>query len=346
MPDIQALVDSLGGMAQKQQLVRRGAGDIDLTRAVRSGSVARARQGWYTTLEPTDQRVKAVRVGGRLTGISAVIQAGGWVLGSFPLHVSVPENAARLRSHRNRRVLFDPAKRDGVILHWDARDLGSRGDSMAVGLADALARVVRDESFETAVAALDWALRTEALDLIDFERLISALPNDYQHIRSWVDPLCDSLPESLSRTRLRLRGHFVVSQVALGDLEHIDLVVDGCVAIETDGEQFHLNRFETDRRKDISITIERYHGLRASARTVFHDWDRFLLAVETALDGRRGPPGSANSGQWSSARIPVPGNAARSRARKRQSPEFANRRGGERAAAGILKRMSGLSQRE
>lgn len=326
MPDIQALVDSLGGMAQKQQLVRRGAGDLDLTRAVRTGAVTRARQGWYTTLEPTDPRVQAVRVGGRLTGISAVSQAGGWVLGTFPPHVSVPDNAARLRSHRNRRVAFDPNKRNGVVLHWDARDLGNRGDSMCVGLTDALARVVLDESFETAVAALDWALRSGALDSIDFERLVLALPEDYRHIREWVDPACDSLPESLSRTRLRLRGHSVVSQVPLGDIERIDLVVDGCIAIETDGEQFHLGRFETDRRKDMSITIERYHGLRASARTVFNDWDRFLLAVETALESRANSVHFANSGQWSSHSVTAPGTAARRRAQRRQSPEFPKRR--------------------
>ena len=104
MPDIAALVASLGGMAQKQQLVARGARDLDLTGAVRRGEVERARQGWYTTLPRDDPAVRAVRVGGRLTGMSAVIALGGWSLGRHPLHVSLRDNAARLRTPWNRHV--------------------------------------------------------------------------------------------------------------------------------------------------------------------------------------------------------------------------------------------------
>jgi len=77
MTDIARIVHQLGGIAQKQQLVARGARDLDLTRAFRSGAVDRARQGWYTTLPSEDLRVRAVRVGGRLTGLSAVHALGG-----------------------------------------------------------------------------------------------------------------------------------------------------------------------------------------------------------------------------------------------------------------------------
>jgi hypothetical protein len=157
---------------------------------------------------------------------------------------------------------------------------------MLVDLRDALLRVVLDEQFETAVAALDWALHTGRLDRIDFELLVLRLPKDMRHISEWVDERCESLPESLARTRLRLLGHSVESQVRVNDLERIDLVVDDCVGLETDGEEFHVDRFESDRTKDIAITIANLHALRPSARMVFRQWHRVALAVETAIAAR------------------------------------------------------------
>lgn len=322
MTNIADIVDSLGGLAQKRQLVARGARDLDLTRAVRDGSVSRARQGWYTTLPATDARVRAVRVGGRLTGISAIIQAGGWVLGEHPIHVSVPVNAARLRSQHNRRVRFDMSSRGGVVLHWDLTELGERGTTASVALSDALVRVVLDESLETAVAALDWALRTGRLDAFDFEALVLRLPGNIRGIRDWVDEKCDSLPESLSRTRLRLRGHSVVSQVLLGDLERIDLLVDDCVGLEVDGEEFHLARFERDRRKDASITIEKLYAFRPSARMIFHEWEIVLLAIETAIAMHARAPANGNSGDLRPHPFRIPGNKRRRSRRSAGSPEF------------------------
>jgi hypothetical protein len=322
MSDIAAIVHSLGGLAQKQQLVTRGARDLDLTRAVRAGEVGRARQGWYTTLPETDLRVRAVRVGGRLTGISAIIQVGGWVLGSHPLHVSVRDNAARLRSQHNRRIRFNTSARDGVVLHWDAAELSERGTVASVGLSDALLRVVLDESLETAVAALDWALRTGALDVFDFEALLLRLPPDYRYIRYWVDDVCDSLPESLSRTRLRSGGHTVVSQVRIESGEEIDLLVDDCVGVDVDGEEFHLTRFERDRHKDANIIIGQNYSFRPSARMVFNEWETVRLAIETAISMHVRAPVVGNSGGGSSPPPKIPGGTLRRRRRLRRSPEF------------------------
>jgi very-short-patch-repair endonuclease len=290
MDDVGSCVASLGGMAQKQSLARRGARDLDLTRAVRRGEVTRARQGWYTTMPDDHPAVRAVRVGGRLTGISAVIAAGGWVLGSYPLHVSVHDNAARLRSPFNRFRRLSAAHRRGVFLHWDNRAIAGRGTVTAVAILDALERVILDEPLEVSVAALDWALHTDQIDRIDFETLIMRLPRGLRYIRDWVDVNCESLPESLSRTRLRLRGHRVVSQVPLDNGQRIDLLVDGHGAVDTDGEEFHLTRFEQDRNKDFTITIAGMHALRPTARMVFRDWNRVLQGIETAISIRHGSP--------------------------------------------------------
>ena len=335
MRDIAAIVDSLGGMAQKQQLVARGARDLDLTGAVKRGEVIRARQGWYTTLPPDDPRVRAVRVGGRLTGISAIRAAGGWVLGDHPLHVSVHDNAARLRSVRNRHVRFDVTAPHGVVLHWDATDVRERGDATSVGLMDALHRVVLDEPLETAVAAIDWALRTGRIEQFDLEMLILGLPAEFASLSHWVDEHCDSLPESLTRTRLRAVGHELRSQIPLTSGERIDLLVDETVGIEVDGKENHLTTFERDHRKGAVIVTNGYHGVRATARMVFDEWDLVEAMVEAAL-AMHTPRG--NSGVYALARPAVPGNMRRRRRERRGSPEFPNAdgEGGNRRRRGWL----------
>ncbi len=334
MADVAELVTALGGMAQKQQLVRRGVRDRDLTLAVRGGEVVRVRNGWYSTFAEADARLRAVRVGGRLTGISLIAALGGWVLGSSELHVAVPRNAARLRTPHNRRKRIDVVVPRGVVLHWDGASSTERGSATSVALTDALVRVVLDESLEDAVAALDWALHTGRLDDTDLASIVSRLPEDLRHIGRWTDAACESLPESLARTRLRLAGHTVTTQIPL-DLERIDIVVDGAVAVEVDGDEFHREAFERDRAKDVRITIAGFHALRPSARMVFRAWPQVLRAVEAALlaRGRVLPPVGENSGVRPPGVRIRPGRPRKRRSGRARDPEFpAKRTGGKHTA--------------
>lgn len=300
-------VHDLGGMAQKQQLVRRGAGDRHLTAAVRTGEVVRVRNGWYTTLPSDDPRVRAVRVGGRLTGVSAIAAWGGWVERTTVLHVAVPVNAARQRAPGNRhRRLARP--RDAVALHWEEPGRSSSGDSMFVGLADALRRVALDEPTEVAVAAFDWALHTGRLERTDFERILVDLPVRVQLLAHFVDPARESLPESLVCTRARLAGHRVHVQVPIhGTAQRIDVVVDDIVAVEVDGREHHLLTFERDRAKDLAITRQGYHALRPTARLVFDRWPEVLAAIRAAIAARRSALRVGNSGAGDRGSPPAPG---------------------------------------
>ena len=323
MADIAAIVASLGGMAQKQQLVKRGARDLDLTMAVRRRKVVRVRNGWYTTMDETDDAVRAVRVGGRLTGISAIAARGGWVLRRpAQLHVSIPLNAARLRTATNRFRRLDVAAKGRVALHWDSRDLSERGTATSVGLLDALFRVALDEDWETTIAAFDWVLHTGQIEMFDVEVLALQLPARLRHLPQWVDADCESLPESVARTRLRLKGHTVRSQVRVGDgFDRIDLIVDETVAIETDGEEFHIARFEPDRSKDLDIAIDGWHGIRPAANHVFNDWPRVYRAVASAL-AARGLVIHGNSGVTPRHNVRGRRTTRKSAGPRRLTPEF------------------------
>ena len=163
-----------------------------------------------------------------------------------------------------------------------------RGDTTSVGLFDALVRVTRDESLERAVAAIDWALRTGEIDFIDVESLALTSAQAAEAVRL-AKIECDSIPESLAKTRLYLCGHTVRSQVAVVNGvpgERIDLVIDEIVGLEIDGYEFHRDRFEADRNKDESITLDGWFAMRRSARAVFFGWERMHRAIHAALDQR------------------------------------------------------------
>lgn len=156
-------------------------------------------------------------------------------------------------------------------------------------VVEALRVAIRSEAPEDAVAALDWALRTGTVDADGVAELLRGIPARFAALLKEADAACDSLPESLARTRLRAAGLRVRSQVRVPGAGRIDLLVEGVVALEVDGEEFHRDRFEHDRSKDLAITAAGMHALRPSARHVFHDWGAVLRAVRRALRERGDP---------------------------------------------------------
>lgn len=273
--DPRGFVRSVGGFATTAELRSSGHSEQALTRAVRDGSLIRVRRGCYSTLPTGDPRVTAVRVGGRLTGLSAIEALGGWVWERpTRLQVAVSPNASRLRAV------------PGVQVRWMSDDEGG-GDVAVVSVASALVRTALDEPVDSSVAAFDWAFRAGAITWFDFEAILLRLPESARCIRDWVDPRSQSILESVARCHVRQRGWAVRSQARVGDLGSIDLVIEDHVALELDGQEFHESTFEADRRKDLQITIEGRHSLRISASILRHHWVEVELAIAAALRARR-----------------------------------------------------------
>lgn len=273
---VRAVVDERGGFATTRELRSRGATKRMLTAAVRFGHVRRVRKGWYSTRPVHDAEFRAVRVGGRLTGISAFRAWGAWVLETPKLvHVAVPLNASRLRPEPGVRVHYEP--------------LSPGGDHSTVSLHDALVRVMLDEPADVAVPCIDWLFRTGRADLIDVERCVLELPAQRRVIMSLVDRGSQSVLESVARVRLLQVGFAVTSQQRTGLAGATDLVIQESVALELDGREFHAPYFERDRRRDLVTTIEGRHVIRVSESMLREEWPHVEAAIRSALAARRVP---------------------------------------------------------
>jgi len=132
-----SVIDSHEGLASRRELLVNGVdpGLIDLAAWYRRHLI-RVRKGWYA--RPTERRdvLRAWRVGGRLTCVSAVAFHEGAEPGPV-LHVEVPAGAVRLRDPDDRRRRLAPDS--AVVVHW-TRHPGP-GDRRAVDAAHAEAVV-------------------------------------------------------------------------------------------------------------------------------------------------------------------------------------------------------------
>lgn len=321
----EALVEEVrraGGAAGRAYLVAHGHPDRLLRDAVRERVLTRARRGWYSIWDANDPRIHALRLGGRLTGLSAIEAWGGWVRRRGRMHVAAPVNASRLRCPRRRTVSFaDSPARGRVALHWTARGHDRDTSTGVVPLLDALELVCLVEPDEDAIAAIDWARRSGRADALHLAELARRLPAGRRWLVHASSGSCHSLPESLARTRLVAAGLSVREQVLLpDDPSPIDLVIEGAIALEVDGEAFHRDRFQHDRAKDLAATRHGLHAIRPAARHVFHEWGAVLEAIRVALSARgvRLPPAPCRSRRASGADNSGP--TARCRRRSRANP--------------------------
>src|SRR5690554_2894244 len=125
MESVSRAIRRHGMFLRRRDLLGLGYLDRHIRYELGQRRIFRVRQGWYSVPDAPESAVLAVRVGGRLTGVSALETYGLRVPRRPQLHVAVPVGACRLRKplDRYRRL----TTRDPVRVHWvDRRGLGDR----------------------------------------------------------------------------------------------------------------------------------------------------------------------------------------------------------------------------
>jgi very-short-patch-repair endonuclease len=291
--DAATALDALGEpVATRSQLLVAGATPRDLTEAVRSRRLIRAREGYYALPSVDPMVLQAVRIGGRLGCVSALERYGVWVEPHpFP-HVSVDPHATRLRTPRNRFRPLTAETRDGCELHWQPTIDGGAATIHTVAIVDALLQALWCQPRELAVAALDSALYKRLATRAQIDRVFAAVPRRLALLRESIDGRCMSGIETIIRLELVTLGVPFELQVAFRGVGTVDFVVAGCVVIETDGHLGHRDAASAvrDYERDVALAALGYIVVRLNYRQVMFQRSLALAAILGALRShRRGP---------------------------------------------------------
>ncbi len=109
-------IDECGGFASRWQLRSWGVSSDAIDVAAWYGrGIIRVRKGWYARADEDEEVIRAWRVGGRLTCVSAIAFHEGAPKPPV-LHVEVPANSPRLRDPDKRRRPLGPEA--AVVVHW------------------------------------------------------------------------------------------------------------------------------------------------------------------------------------------------------------------------------------
>jgi very-short-patch-repair endonuclease len=288
-------VTTAGGIVTLASLERQGFTTRRRSDLLACGDLIRLRNGWFAARGADNDRMRAVRLGGRLTCVSALRQYGIWVMPDSRHHVAVNRNASRLRSPDNRHDRW--RDRADVCLHWNAprnsRDTGIGMDTVS----SAIAQLILCADRNSALVAIDSALNgTSAgrpqLTKRELGLILEGLPHTHSDILRFADATSQSGLETLARLRLRRRGLRVRTQVPIPGVGRVDVLIGDRLVLELDSRSHHLgDNYERDRTRDLELFRQGFVVLRVSYHRAMFDWesveDAILLAVRRGEHLRR-----------------------------------------------------------
>ncbi|HMH59259.1 MAG TPA: hypothetical protein VK537_08765, partial [Galbitalea sp.] len=226
-------------VASRELLLAYGATGRSLTAAVNSGFLVRARRDHYVLPSEGSGIVVATRVGGRLGCISALAEAGIFVLDAKLPHIHIERGMSRLRSPRGRFIPLADRNRDGAHLHWWPLTDERHATEYSVGLVDALAQAVRCQHPWFAIASIDNAIFKRAVDADVVTGLFRRLPEKHRYLHRKVNGLAEAGQETILRMILDSAGLQYELQVTIHGVGRVDMLVEGCLVLEADSRLAH-----------------------------------------------------------------------------------------------------------
>lgn len=289
--DIMYDLQSCGYLARTSQLAALGHGRRRIETAISDGRILRICGNWVATNRASTTAVIAVLQRGKLTGATALSSHGIWDAVDSQIHVQLRRNAhGPVRKSRTPLVEFAQGKylRVGVRRHWsEEKHHDPYGDSWRVSVLDALIRVAHDCSGEQFLACVESALCTGKLSRAGIPILFASLPKRLQDLSALIDPLAESGLETLTRLRLSRFVRSIQSQVEIarigpdGRAGRVDLLLDGWLAIELDGDEFHDP--VADRKRNAALVRLGYRVHRFGYDQVIHGWDHVEATIRELL---------------------------------------------------------------
>ena len=272
----------------RADLFADGLSGRQITEAVKSGALIRARRDRYLPGDAPDAVVRAVRVGGRLTCLSLLTMLEVFVLTNSRLHVQLDPRMSRMRSPHDRARRLDLKRLHGTRLHWlsPGEHLGA---ATCVSVVVALAHAVLCQAPRAAIASIDSALNKGMIRLEDVASIFDHLPAKYRVLARLVDGRAQSGPETLARLMLLSLGCAVDLQVEFDDVGFVDIVADGWLVVECDSQQYHSDWDQQvkDYARDLKLAQRGFAVLRLTAKDIMDHPEEVLAALRGLIEARR-----------------------------------------------------------
>ena len=260
--DLIKVIAAMGGVARRQKVVAEGFTSWDLQQAQAQELIRKVAPGFYALPDAAPVDVMLAQHQARRTCLSKVADMGLWLLAEpKQLHVAA--------AHGNRIP--------GCVVH---RVSGGQT------LMDVLRQCVHCGSELEALIILESAVVKNKCGIGRLRREFSRRQDTKgRHIVAMVDPQSMSIAETCGRYHLKKMGYNVQGQAHIRNAGHLDLLVDGVLGIETDGQKYHNDplQWKEDLRRDTMYVLNGMWRLRIPAAVMMYQPELMLGWVKQAL---------------------------------------------------------------
>lgn len=292
------LLAAHGHLVRTSELVAAGVSRSTISRAVARRELLCVCNGWVATSQASQSSILAVVHGGRLTGSTLLALSDVWNADDRRVHIALHGHGnGEIRKISTPIASFAPPKfaTTGVVRHWRADRVKDPAiPRWRTSTIDALLVVARSTTPTHLLASIESCLYRGTISTAGLPVLRAALPVRLRSVVDAVDADSESGLETIMRMGLQRLGRSVESQVRVpgignrGGNGRVDFIVDGWLAIEVDGDEFHDPA--ADRIRNSILVRRGYRWHRFGYHQIMHDWP----AVEATLrELLRYPPGFA-----------------------------------------------------
>ncbi|MBJ7357690.1 hypothetical protein [Nocardioides sp.] len=280
-PDLCALMEQLGGVARRRDLLRVVSAE-DIATALADGLLTEASRGRYSTHDVAADITTAHAAGGVLGGLSAA-QHWDWAVKQPPERpvVIVPRNRSLARADLDVRRRDLPA---GCV------------DGGVLSRVHTVVDCARTLPFDEALSVADSALRSGRVTRHDLLACARASPRSGRpraiRVAELADPRADNPFESVTRSiALDVAGLRVVPQVGIGSIGRVDLADVGLkIAIECESWAYHggAQPFRVDVRRYTRLVCRGWLVVRFVWEDVMFQPAQVRADLESVVAIRRG----------------------------------------------------------
>lgn len=264
---------------RRRDLLAMGYTDAQLRRALGRKRIFRVRHGWYSVPGAPEPGIRAVRVGGRLTALSALESYGLLVPRPATLQIAVRPTASRLRSPSDRRKRL--TRFSHVTVFWtDAAGAAP----WRVSVAEALIAVLSTEGRDVAVAACGAALNAGALREWELDLVFDRAPARVRQWRRLVSAQDEAHGETFARLWLGDAGITCEQQVHVSGAGWLDFRLRPNLYLEVDGGQHgEPGQWREDHERDLVVTALGGRTIRVTYEQLLGHWPAVLVAIQRAI---------------------------------------------------------------